>query len=58
MKFENYEFIFAIRGPKLAKEGVQDKFFKHKIGAFSFTCTLGMTWRGQARGSVHPNYIL
>jgi len=36
IKFANFEFIFAIRGPKLAREGAQDKFFKHKIGDFFF----------------------
>jgi len=42
-KFENFEFIFAIRGPKLARRDIQDTFFKHKIGSLLFTSPLGMT---------------
>jgi len=32
IKFANSEFIFAIRDPKLAKNGIPDKLIKHKIG--------------------------
>jgi len=39
LKFANFEFIFAIGKPKLAREGVVDKIFKHKIGGPLFTCT-------------------
>jgi len=34
LKFLNFEFIFAIRGLKLAKRSVQGKLIKHKIGGF------------------------
>jgi len=32
IKFANFEFIFAIRGPKLVIRVVLDKLVKHKIG--------------------------
>jgi len=54
MKFANFEFMFAIRGPKLARRSVQGKLIKHKIGGFLFTCTTRMTWSGQARGPIQP----
>jgi len=54
-KFANFEFRLAIRGPKLAWGVVQDKLIKHKIGGFFSTCTFGMTWRGLARGPIHPH---
>jgi len=36
IKFANFEFTFAIRGPKLAGNGVVDKLIKHKIGFFFY----------------------
>jgi len=39
IKFANFEFIFAIKGPKLAKRGVENKLIEHKIGGLFFTCT-------------------
>jgi len=36
IKFANSEFLLAIRGPKLAWRGLEDKFFKHKIGSLFF----------------------
>jgi len=50
IKFANFEFIFAIRGPKLAWRGVVDKLIKHKIGGPFFTCIPGMTLGRRARG--------
>jgi len=35
IKFANFEFIFAISGPKLARRGEVDKLIKHKIGGCS-----------------------
>jgi len=35
IKFANSEFILVIRGPKLAKRGVQCRLIKHKIVGFS-----------------------
>jgi len=54
IKFANSEFIFAIRGPKLAWRGVQDKIIKPPIGSFFFYLHPGMIWSGRARGPVHP----
>jgi len=42
-KFANFELIFAIRGPKLARRSVEGKLIKHKIGGLFFTYTFGMT---------------
>jgi len=53
-KFTNFEFILAIRSPKLAERGVQCKIITHKIWGFLFICTPGMTWRSLARVPVHP----
>jgi len=36
IKFANSKFIFAIRGPKLARRNIEDKFIKHKIGDLLF----------------------
>jgi len=36
IKFANLEFIFAIRGPKLAWRSIEDKLIKHKIGGLLF----------------------
>jgi len=36
INFANFEFIFAIKGPKIARRGVQGKFIKYNIGGFSF----------------------
>jgi len=54
-KILNFEFIFAIRGPKISRRGVHDNVFKHKIGGLLFTCTPRMIWGGRARGEIHPN---
>jgi len=54
IKFANLEFIFAIRGPILARWLLLGKLIKCKIGFVFFTCTPRMTWRGQARGPLHP----
>jgi len=43
IKFENFEFIFAIKGPILAKRGVVDKLINSKIGGLFFICTFGIT---------------
>jgi len=32
IKFGNLEFVFAIKGSKLARRSVEDKLIKHKIG--------------------------
>jgi len=34
IKFANFEFTYAIRGPKLARQGVQGKLIKNRIGGF------------------------
>jgi len=36
IKFANFEFIFAIKCPKLTRRGVQGKLIKHKIGGYLF----------------------
>jgi len=50
IKFANFEFIFGIKGLKLAMRGVVDKLRRHKIGGLCFTFTLGMTLLRQVRG--------
>jgi len=36
IKFEILEFKFAIKGPKLARRGLEDKLIKHKIEGLLF----------------------
>jgi len=51
VKFANFEFIFAGKGPKLALRDARDKLIKHKIGNLLFiTCTLSMTWGDEQGG--------
>jgi len=63
IKFANSEFIFAIRGPKLAWESVQDKFSKHKIGGFFFYLHPwnDLEWSNEGANSPRPinlGYVL
>jgi len=54
IKFANFELIFVIRGPKLARRGIPDKLIKHKIGGLLFYLHTWNDFAG-ARGSVHPD---
>jgi len=55
IKFENFEFMLAIRGFKSTRRGIEDKLIKHKISGVFFTCTSRMTLEGLAERLVHPN---
>jgi len=58
IKLSNFEFIFAIKGPKLAMRIVQGKFVEYKIGGFLFYLYPWNDWEGQARGPIHPNCLI
>jgi len=50
LKFANFEFIFAIWGPKLVGRSVQGKLIKHKIGGFFLLAPL----EGPSKGANSP----
>jgi len=58
IKFANFEFIFAIRGLKLAMGGVEDKFFKHKIGGFFFYLHLWNDLELPSKGANSPRPLV
>jgi len=52
VQFANFEFLIAIKDPKLAREGVLYKIFKHKIGVI--TCTPSNDFGGTREGVNSP----
>jgi len=51
-KFANFEFIFATRGSKLSRRGIQGKLIKHQIRAFFDKLTRNF---GKVRGMPEGN---
>jgi len=58
IKFENVDFIFAIRGLELARGGVHGKLLKHSKGGFFFTCTLEWLAGAEGQGQFTPTMSL
>jgi len=57
IKFANFEFIFAIRGPKLARRGVVDKLIKHKVGGLFFYLHPWNEFGGMNEGVSSPAHF-